>query len=273
MVLVLLAALPGCREVEAPYETRAADQGVHDVWHCVAPDRDEYKAEHGIYPDGPDGTFEDVAAEEQVEGMEHTVLFIFDRSGSMTTYWDHRDKWTVARDAMIDSVSKYQHYLSAGAIFFPTDMGCEVQPIQAAAQIDYSGGSDFLTRWETLSSEYAPVGQTPLNTAFELADSAITWACLRGILERPFKVVLLTDGEPNCDYNYEKLLAYPQKWLKQGIETHVIGLPGSEAAEDLLALISTAGGSELFILPDNDDPDQTDEDIDDFEDEVDIACE
>lgn len=260
-----LVCLPGCREIDGPADALSSDG---DQGECIAPDRDEYKAEHGISPEdqGDD-------PEVDVEGMEHTVLFVFDKSGSMTATWDHRDKWTVARDAMVDSVAKYQHYLSAGAIFFPTDMDCDVAPIKGDAQIGYLRGGDFLDRWGMLQGEHDPVGQTPLNLALERADEAISLACDTGVLERPFKIVLMTDGEPNCDYDYEELLSYPQKWLEQGIETHVIGLPGSEDAELLLEQLATAGGTEVLLLSATDDPEQTEDDVEDFEEEVDIACE
>jgi Mg-chelatase subunit ChlD len=264
--LALLLALPGCRDMEEPQGLTDGDlNGISS--DCIAPDRAEYKAAHGIYGD------DDVENLESYEGMEHTILFIFDKSGSMTTPWDHRNKWAVARDAMVDSVDKYKHYLSAGAIFFPTDINCAVAPIISMGQIDYGDGEHFLGRWEALMNMYGPDGQTPLNKAFHKADQAIDRACGRGILQRPFKVVLLTDGEPNCDYDYEKLLSYPKKWIEQGIETHVIGLPGSEEAEDLLEQIATEGGSDLFLLESTDDPDQAEEDVEDFGDEVDIACE
>jgi len=261
ITVAALASLPGCRDTtyDEPETT----------WpKCVAPDRDEYKAEHGIFPE--DGA-EDL--EGTYEGMEHTVLFVFDKSGSMADTWDHRNKWKVARDAMVYSVSNYKHYLTAGAIFFPTDMDCEVEMITDTAQIDYTGGYGFLDRWSLLDSQHMPVGQTPLNLALKRADEAIDLACDTGVLDRPFKVVLMTDGAPNCDYDYDELLSYPQHWLEQGIETHVIGMPGSEEAEALLEQLATAGGSDLLLLPATDDPDQTEEDVEDFEEEVDIACE
>ena len=88
------------------------------------------------------------------EGMEHTILFVFDKSGSMNGGWGQRTKWAVARDAMIDSVSLFEHYLSAGAIFFPTDYDCGVASIISGAQIGVQDGNGFLARWEELMHEY-----------------------------------------------------------------------------------------------------------------------
>jgi len=245
------ASLPACRSVDAPEDVLSSSAGA--AWSdCIAPDRDAYKAEHG---------------------MEHTVLFVFDKSGSMATDWDHRDRWTVARDAVVSSVTKYQSYLSAGAIFFPTDYYCEVEPMTSAAQMGYHDGGSFLDRWWELTDEHFPAGQTPLNLALERADEAIDLACDHGILERPFKVVLMTDGEPNCDFERGALLGYPKRWREQGIETQVIGLPGSEEAAELLEELADAGGEEPLLLEATDDEEQTVQEVEDFEDEVDIACE
>ena len=72
------------------------------------------------------------------------------------------------------------------------------------------------------------------------------------------------------DHDVESLTRYPRIWLLHGIETHVIGLPGSEPAESLLRAIAEAGGTELYLAPKSDDPDDSAED---FEDEMDVVCE
>lgn len=296
-VIALLATLPACRELGAPEGADedlvapdegqpTGNQGYPSGLHCMAPDRDEYKAAHGIAPEGEeDETF--FAADSfaidmdapletdsmsSYDGMEHTILFVFDKSGSMDGSWGQRTKWAVARDAMIGSVSLFEHYLSAGAIFFPTDFDCEVAPIASTSQIGIQDGGGFLTEWEELMYQYQASGATPLERALEQAHMAITLACWGGILERPFKVVLLTDGEPNCEWDndFNSMTRYPRVWLRHGIETHVIGLPGSEPAESLLWAIAEAGGTELFIAPQTDDPDDSTED---FEDEMDVVCE
>jgi hypothetical protein len=218
---------------------------------CVAPDREEYMEAHAD-PDDEDA------------GKDHTILFVFDKSGSMSGSWEDETKWAVAAAAMIDSVSLFQHYLSAGALFFPTDYDCGVLPIEESPQIDFTDGSSYLGQWESSMSVLGPNGATPMNTAFEQADQAIRDACEDGILDKPFKVVVLGDGEPNCTYDWEYLLAYPYHWWQHGIETLVVGLPGSESAAELLGMIAYAGGTESEFTPD---------DPGDFEDEMDAICE
>jgi hypothetical protein len=218
---------------------------------CVAPDREDYM-ETNADPDDEDA------------GKEHTILFVFDKSGSMVDPWEAGTKWEVAAAAMVDSVTLYQHYLSAGAIFFPTDDDCGVLPISTEPQIYFTDGYDYLNQWQGSMNGLGPSGMTPMNTAFVMADEAIRTACEDGILERPFKVVLLTDGQPNCNYDPDYLAAYPYHWFKHGIETLVVGLPGSEGAAELLSMIAYAGGTESNFVPD---------DEEDFEDEMDAICE
>lgn len=219
---------------------------------CNAPDREEYKAQH-LADDGeqqPDGESPDASVDSLTlgdEGMEHTVLVVFDKSGSMSSPWDGRNKWQAASDTMIAAVTPFQSYLSVGAIFFPTDGDCGVDGIQSGRQIDFRGGADFLAEWETSMRRYAPDGGTPMSVALLQADRAIARACEMGVLERPFKVVLLTDGEPNCDGDMELLTSLPAKWKQHGIKTHVVGLPGSEAATALLEAMAEAGGTDTYL--------------------------
>jgi hypothetical protein len=47
----------------------------------------------------------------------------------------------------------------------------------------------------------------------------------------------------------EGIVAFPTKWSEQGIETQVIGLPGSQSATTLLDAIALAGGTEEHFAP------------------------
>jgi hypothetical protein len=219
---------------------------------CTAPDREAYKALHRgdagqQRPDGGDADASIDSLTLGVEGMEHTVLVVFDKSGSMTSLWDGRNKWQVASDTMIEAVTPFQDYLSVGAILFPTDGECGVAGIQSGGQIDFRGGADFLAEWETSMRRYGPDGGTPMSVALVRADQAIARACEMGVLGRPFKVVLLTVGEPNCEGDMELLTTLPAKWNQHGIRTHVVGLPGSETAEELLEAIARAGGTDTYL--------------------------
>jgi len=229
------------------------DPGFATVLTCDAPDREEYKAAHGIVEDpddaGPDGGIFDseTVPDGGIDGLEHTILFVFDKSGSMDGEWEDSYKWAVTSATMIQAVTTYQSYLSAGAIFFPTDDDCGVSPMYGGGQIPFTTGTEYLSAWDGMMEAYGPNGNTPLEVAFERANAAILSACRDGIMERPFKVVLLTDGEPTCDDDTDEVLEHVQTWFAHGIQTLVIGLPGSEDAVALLNSIAVAGGSEAYM--------------------------
>jgi Mg-chelatase subunit ChlD len=108
-------------------------------------------------------------------------------------------------------------------------------------QFDFALGEDFLSSW--VLGGLAPEGGTPLAQAFLAADVAIAEAGERRLLDERFRVVLLTDGEPNCDGDATLLTELPAKWHERGVETVVLGLPGSHEAAALLDAIAEAGGT------------------------------
>lgn len=206
---------------------------------CIAPIRKDYIAAMGGDPETKQG---------KIDALRHTILFVFDKSGSMDDNWDDSSKWQSAADAMIYSVAKYTEYVSAGTIFFPTDDHCGVDSITASSQIYFTNANDFIGQWENNTTHKQPMGSTPMEEAFRKTDEALAIACQTGIMERPIKVVLLADGQPTCDDQWETMTSYAQKWREHGVMTFVIGLPGSGGAKDLLEQIAIAGGSTQEII-------------------------
>jgi Mg-chelatase subunit ChlD len=90
----------------------------------------------------------------------------------------------------------------------------------------------------------SPNGSTPLERAFDYADLAIERGCGLGLLDDRFRVVLITDGEPTCTDDTAKVVALAGEWNRLGVETWVMGLPGSAGATELLDAIALAGGTE-----------------------------
>jgi hypothetical protein len=209
----------------------------------VAPDRDTYIEAHSS-SDLEEGEVDTLA-------RAHTILFLFDRSGSMADNWDGMDKWDAAAEVMEETVASYQSYVTAGALFFPMEYNCEVLPVTSDAQIDFMAGNDFMAEWERRTGDFLPTGSTPMNAAFIQADRAIAKACADGLMARPLRVVLISDGAPNCDFDAQALIDYPARWLAHGVPTYVVGLPGSSAAADLLSDIAEAGGT-VQQAPDTD---------------------
>jgi hypothetical protein len=93
----------------------------------------------------------------------------------------------------------------------------------------------------------AIIGATPLGAGVTRAAEAIVGAKLSG----PLAIVILTDGEPNCDTNPQAVNQQVTQWHQQSIYTHVIGLPGSQMASQFLTSLAMSGGTEKFLEPAN----------------------
>lgn len=174
-----------------------------------------------------------------------SVLVIFDNSGSMDAHWENGSRWQVANRALNDALLPVATSLKVAAIRFPLESECGVPEFASSLQFGWQLAGDFLTAWN--EQAVRPVGGTPLGQAFLAADQAIANAQERGLLEDRFNVMVLTDGEPNCDTDPALLSELPAKWLERGVKTHVLGLPGSDAAAHLLQSIAEAGGTEHFV--------------------------
>ncbi len=169
-----------------------------------------------------------------------TLLIVFDNSGSMLDCWDGKTRWEHANHALRAAIEPAQHSLNVGAIRFPADSQCVVEPFESPNQFAFDVGYAFLDAWEA-GARY-PNGGTPLAAAMIEADKAIQNAADAGLLEERFRVVIITDGEPNCEGSPNLLTTLPRAWRAQGVETRVLGLPGSDGAAALLQDIADAGG-------------------------------
>lgn len=173
-----------------------------------------------------------------------TVLVVFDKSGSMGEHWDQRTKWEVANEALMKAIVDVLDNLTIGTIFFPIPGGCDVDGLNSGTQMGFMSGRKFYDNWQATAETRKPVGGTPLELALRTADAAIQEANELGLLADRFRVVLVTDGEPSCSDNLEAIAALPAAWHELGVETSVMGLPGSSSAGALLDAIAAAGGTE-----------------------------
>jgi len=178
-----------------------------------------------------------------------TVLLVFDKSTSMDLQWDDRTRWHAASDAMLGAMQPYVSNLTMGAVMFPQIELCMVAPIEDAVQLDYQPGAQFIESWlQRVCHPHDPWG-TPLQLALQHADAALDRAEALGLLEDRFRVLVVTDGEPTCEDDPAVIADYPRRWLERGVDTHVIGLPGSETATMLLDSIAEAGGTGTHQSP------------------------
>jgi Mg-chelatase subunit ChlD len=172
-----------------------------------------------------------------------TVLVVFDKSGSMGIGWsDGETRWTAANKALIAALEPAQAQLTIGAILFPLPDACLVAELDEPGQFAFAPGAQFIDHWKQTIERDGVSGATPLERSLRAADNAI--AKVGAPLEQTFLVLVITDGEPTCSDNVEAIETLPAQWHARGIKTHVMGLPGSESAAQLLDRMAKAGGTE-----------------------------
>jgi hypothetical protein len=244
----------------------------------------------GVLPDGckvgercaskePDGDCGSLTLEADVETVMHpgNVLLVFDTSGSMADKWGTSTRWESAGGAIKNALMPIADQLTVGTVFFPrsdpnaplvcvdpTGIACAivpglmiaggtcgVTPITSMDQINFQPGPQFLTTFGTGSAPpYAPVpgGFTPLKEGLQQAQMALASSMLTGITS----VVVVTDGDPNCEWDANAAHQIVADWQAKGINTYVIGLPGTTGAGDtVLNDLAMTGGTGAYIQPDN----------------------
>ena len=225
----------------------------------------------------PDGDCGSLTLEAEVEKISHpgNVLLVFDTSGSMAERWNGMPRWEQAGTAIENALMPLANQLTVGAVFFPrsdpnappvcidpTGIACifvpqlvvpggtcGVTPITAADQIDFAPAPQFLTTFTMgAAPPYTPVpgGFTPLKEGLQQAEAALKSATLTGITS----VVVITDGDPNCAWDRGVALQIVTDLHARGINTYVIGLPGTTGAGDaVLTSLAMAGGTTQYITP------------------------
>lgn len=214
-----------------------------------------------------------VTLESQLEEVPRpaNILVVFDRSGSMDSDWQGQPRYQAAGNALIAAIEPLQDLLTVGGQFFPSidpsqasavqcnpldwthwlpggaclsmsAGSCVVTDITADDQINFVPAAQFIAE---LPDQWLlqGAGMTPLETGVSQADAAIASATLEG----PIVVVIMTDGQPNCDTQQANVEAIIARWLQNGIKTYVIGLPGSSEAADLLNQLAVTGGTGAYL--------------------------
>lgn len=178
-----------------------------------------------------------------------TVLTVFDQSGSMSSTWGDRSRYQIANEAFLAAIEGVLDNLTLATVFFPQPGSCDVATLESGLQIDFTPGPEFPTVWETTAQSRGPEGGTPLGLAIDIADMGVERACQLGLLEDRFRVLIVTDGEPNCGTDMAAVLRRVDEWHDIGVATIVMGLPGSGGAADLLDAIALAGGTHEHQTP------------------------
>ena len=227
-------------------------------------------------PKGPDGDCgsERVNTDLKVVQKPGNVLVIFDRSGSMDADWNGTPKYQSAGNAIIAALMPLQDLLTIGGVFFPSvDMNscpcnvadpfhwipgpqacclnsvgnsCVVTTIDRPDQIAFGAAPNYITQLP-MQWRLPMANGTPLEGGVTRGAEALAAATLEG----PVAVIVITDGEPNCDTNVGNVLNQVTTWKNAGIPTHVIGLPGAQEAADVLNMVAMAGGTDKYVDPAN----------------------
>ncbi len=218
------------------------------------------------------------------EQVPANVLVVLDKSGSMTDVPDafDEDKWTAVKAAMSNALESVEEDVSFGLSLFPSPEGCDV-PTDGTISVDVGPGSDTVSTIIDLLDETEPSGGTPTAAALGQALEYFTDGA-GGSLEGRKYVLLATDGGPACNEGLscdadqcvvnlegrcpegftnccdpeeggpgaerncldgDETLVQVEALQAAGIDTFVVGIPGSESFSDSLDAFAVAGGQSL----------------------------
>jgi hypothetical protein len=232
-------------------------------------------------PDAENCGYQELMTEVEVITHPGNVLLVFDTSFSMTENWNGMGaRWEQAGPAIVQALMPLQDLLTVGTVFFPRSDpnapavcidptgiacifvpglvipsgACGVTPITSSDQINFQPGPAFLQTFgaNPMAPIYTPVpgGLTPLKEGLMQAQAALASSMLPGITS----VVIVTDGDPNCEWDQAVAQQIVDGWLTQGIRTYVVGLPGTSGQGDaILTDLATRGGTMRYITPANPD--------------------
>jgi hypothetical protein len=191
------------------------------------------------------------------------VLILWDRSTSMDEAWNNKPKWQAAGDALMSALAPLADQLTIGAVLFPSPdpsaqgVDCTVHPVTAPDELNFmpgpqalkalmgsTGGADAGCSLSPLYSSVSNcnIGATPTTEAVQQANTTLVGATLSGTTV----ALLVTDGEPNCNWDQSMTTTTLASWVSQwGVKTYVVGLPGTSGSNAMMVLdaLAKAGGT------------------------------
>lgn len=187
------------------------------------------------------------------------VVLVVDRSYSMI---QNPSRWEGVTAAVRTVTSEFDDVIRFGMILFPSPISEDECGIGSIVVDPGMGVSDdvsvALASWE-------PVGGTPTAPSLELAGSLLT----RDFPDGENYVLLATDGAPGCNPSFagHGCECIPGAWCGDdnwgncldrdrtietmnglralGIDTYVLGVPGSDIVSDLLDDMAVIGGTDI----------------------------
>lgn len=151
------------------------------------------------------------------------VLFIVDRSGSMTSRTsDGSTRWNALVSAVRAVIPSLDANLHMGLLIFPDPGSCSV-PSTPQVTIRMPSASTIIS---ALAAR-GPTGTTPTLQALQTAESYFR---ANATTRRRF-IVLATDGAPNCGYDDGDVTTRIRSIRSGfGVDTFVLGIPGTDTS-------------------------------------------
>ncbi len=218
------------------------------------------------------------------EQVPASVLIVLDKSGSMTDVPDgfDGDKWSAVKQAVSDALESVQDDVSFGLHLYPLPDGCDM-PSDGTVSVDVGPGSETVPTIVQTLDDTEPSGGTPTAAALAQAFGYFTDGPGKDLEGRKY-VLLATDGGPACNeaisceadecvanlegrcpegfvnccdpeeggpgaerncLDDDETLLQVEALHAAGIDTFVVGIPGSEIFSDSLDQFALAGGQAL----------------------------
>jgi hypothetical protein len=181
------------------------------------------------------------------------ILFVFDKSGSMTWGLDGNDQTPpgqrridYAKAAMRAQLSRLADNIPAGLIFFPYYSSCDTSVVIPIAPNQRSSIQQTIEQLDIPWSPHSSGGSggTPLAGAIDLAGNTVK------SYGDPVRIVVLTDGEETCGGDP---IAAARRWREQGVnlEMHIIGFAVEAETRNQLSSIAAAAGGHYYDARDS----------------------
>jgi hypothetical protein len=225
-------------------------------------DSDQTAGSSGIVGLVDDTNGENLACVDQFVGVTElppVIQFVVDTSGSMS--WvagterlpdaGERSKWDITQEALAGAIANMPDAAAVGISYYPNVAGGgpECNRAVAAAPIDRLS-PEHRALIERVNAQQEPRGGTPTHAAYEFGIQQLQASTLAGSRF----LVLITDGIPTftleCGGDGQArvdgaplVASVDERFRSEGIQTFVIGSPGSEAARDELSNMAFVGGT------------------------------
>jgi len=207
--------------------------------------------------------------EEDADLIPANLLFVVDKSGSMNCNEPSVDplcsspakvdmnsdsKWEITQKALTGDGGALetlagQPGISVGLMTFPTNNYCAV-PAEGEVAVPIAAMDEAQLALLTTELTSTAQGQTPLAGATIRGLQALRKGIETDALNGDNYLVVMTDGAETCQPSEEpgSALQNLRRFVEDaqehyGIQTYVIGAPGSEGARELLSEIAILGGT------------------------------